>query len=141
VLEPVTPDSAGTALLRPDGGAVLVRRDSLQWIYPIGVVQEADFRDRGRQRAALESGRRRAVGADRTESGPRIDRVDVATGRRTPLLSVAPAISAALFNFNRITLADDGKTYIYETRNRSRCCLPSRGPGDFLCGTARRRAG
>jgi len=53
-----------------------------------------------------------------TESGPRIDRVDVATGRRTPLLSVAPAMSAALFNFNRITLADDGKTYVYETRNR-----------------------
>jgi Tol biopolymer transport system component/tRNA A-37 threonylcarbamoyl transferase component Bud32 len=119
VLEPVTPDSAGTALLRPDGGAVLVRRDSLQWIYPIGGGAPKQISGIGADSVLRWSPDGAALWVQTaTESGPRIDRVDVATGRRTPLLSVAPAISAALFNFNRITLADDGKTYIYETRNR-----------------------
>jgi hypothetical protein len=49
-----------------------------------------------------------------TPSHPQVDQVDVATGRRTPLLTIdAPA---TVFTSARLAVADDPHSYVYETR-------------------------
>jgi hypothetical protein len=43
-----------------------------------------------------------------------IDQVDIASGRRTPLLGIQPDSRSGLVGINLPTLADDPRTYSYE---------------------------
>jgi dipeptidyl aminopeptidase/acylaminoacyl peptidase len=113
-LEPVTPDSVTRGLLRPDGQALAVGRSDGWWIYPLGGGTR-------RRVPGLDSGvvaRWSPDGAalwvqSATGPNPRFDRVDVATGRRTPLLTLETPSDVPLFAIFSISLADDPRVYAY----------------------------
>ena len=48
-----------------------------------------------------------------TDLPARIDRIDVATGRRTLLAEIGPTDRTGLFSFDRYTVSRDGSQYAY----------------------------
>ncbi|MFL5619205.1 MAG: protein kinase domain-containing protein [Gemmatimonadaceae bacterium] len=45
----------------------------------------------------------------------RVERLELATGRRTPLLSITPSVRPGLLNADELTLADDPRAYAFMT--------------------------
>ena len=118
-LEPVTPDSIGGGLLRPDGLAVLTRRRDGYWVYPRsgGVPQKVALADG--EYVARWSPDGAALWVAATASVPHIDRVDMATGRRTLLLTIDTPRDVSRFKVGGISLADDPRVYAYSASSYS----------------------
>ena len=114
-LEPMTPDGVGAGLLGPDGSSVLVRRDAGYVIYRAPGGNPMPVAAVGADTVIRWSPDGRALWVQGgTPSRPQVDQVDVATGRRTPLLTIdAPA---TVFTSARLSVADDPRSYVYETR-------------------------
>ncbi len=114
-LTPMTPDGIGAGLPRPDGAAVLVRRDGQHALYPAGGGAPTPVSGVGADSVIRWSPDGAALWVQTgTPSRPRVDRVDVTSGRRTPLLTIdAPT---TVFSSARLSLADDPRSYVYETR-------------------------
>ena len=114
-LEPMTPEGVGAGLLGPDGSAVLVRRNAAYWIYRAADGTPVPVSGVGADSVIRWSPDGRALWVQGgTPSHPQVDQVDVATGRRTPLLTIdAPA---TVFTSARLAVADDPHSYVYETR-------------------------
>jgi dipeptidyl aminopeptidase/acylaminoacyl peptidase len=115
-LEPMTPDGIGSGLPRPDGGAVLVRQAGQYAIYPVGGGAPSAVGGVGADSVIRWSPNGAALWVQAgTPSRPQVDQVDVATGRRSSLLTIdAPA---TVFTSARLAVADDPRTYVYETRS------------------------
>ncbi|MEO8636585.1 MAG: protein kinase [Gemmatimonadales bacterium] len=113
-IDPVTPDSIATGLLRPDGRVLAVSRTDGWWIYPLG-----------KGAPQLVPGSRGAIVVRWSPDGkalwvrgltggkPSIDRVDVATGRRTLLKTIEMPPDMPVFILGNIALADDPEVYAY----------------------------
>jgi Tol biopolymer transport system component len=111
---PVTPDSVAEGLLRPDGLAIAVSREHGWWVYPL---------DEGAPRLVPESEGAivvrwspdgKALWVRHLASGkPRIDQVEVSTGRRTPLVTIEMPSDQTVFSLGGISLADDPRVYAY----------------------------
>jgi len=113
-LEPVTPDSVPGGLLRPDGHAVAVGRSDGWWVYPLsgGTQRRVPGLDGGVVARWSPDGAALWV-QSATGPNPRFDRVDVATGRRTPLLTIETPSDVPVFAIFSISLADDPQVYAY----------------------------
>jgi Tol biopolymer transport system component/tRNA A-37 threonylcarbamoyl transferase component Bud32 len=114
-LEPVTPDSVNWGVLRPDGLAVAHASGGSWWVYPL---------DGGTPRLVPALGRATTVlrwspdgtalwVAGGTDQAPRLELVDVANGRRTPLVSVETPSDLRHFGVFGISVADDPRVYAY----------------------------
>ncbi len=114
-LEPMTPEGIGAGMPRPDGSGVLVQQGDDYAIYPTAGGHPTPVRGIGTDTVLRWSPDGAALWAEaQTPSGLRIDRVDVATGKRSVLLTIdAPP---SVFTFARMALADDPRSYVYETR-------------------------
>jgi tRNA A-37 threonylcarbamoyl transferase component Bud32/dipeptidyl aminopeptidase/acylaminoacyl peptidase len=116
---PLTPDSI-VGLPRPDLGAVVAPRDNKWWVYPIngGAPREIP----GMTAAPLRwSPDGNALWVFRP--GPArqrgVDRLDVVTGRRTPMFTIDELQGVATPFVAQLSIADDGKSYVYFTATYS----------------------
>jgi hypothetical protein len=115
----VTPDSV-FGLLRPDLKAVAAARDGKYWIYPLdgGARREIP----GLQQAPLRwspDGSGLWVFRNGSARQRGVDRVDVVTGKRTPLLTIDELQGVATPRITSLGIADDGKSYVYCTASHS----------------------
>jgi Tol biopolymer transport system component len=111
---PVTPDSIAAGLLRPDGGALAVSRKDGWWIYPLGEGAPRLVRGSGGAIVVRWSPDGKALWVRGLAGGkPSIDRVDVATGRRTLLKTIELPPDMPVFSLGNIALADDPGVYAY----------------------------
>jgi serine/threonine-protein kinase len=115
-LEPIGPDSIGGGLLRPDGRALAARHGGGRWIYPLDGGTPVAVPGLADSVAILRwspDGRALWVLAG-TELHFKVDQVDVATGRRSPLVDIeSPPVATTLFGTFGLSLADDPHTYAY----------------------------
>ena len=113
-LEPVTPDSIAGGLLRPDGRAVAVRWHSGEWVYPLGAGSPRIVPGLDSALVVRWSPDGSALWV-RALTGAKfgIDRVDVATGRRTFLVAIETPADLPIFSVGRIVMADDPQVYAY----------------------------
>jgi eukaryotic-like serine/threonine-protein kinase len=118
-LRPLTPEGTDRGIVSPDGNAVAARR--------IGAGFEVFPMDSGPARPSPGltvddyvvgwSGDSKALLVQRLSDIPmRVERVDLSTGRRSPVLTAAPADRAGLLQIGRISLAPSGRAYTYKTR-------------------------
>jgi hypothetical protein len=114
-LRPVTPEGTLAGLVAPDGLTMLARTSSEWMLYrleggggrPIGSLSLEDNLIRW-------SPDGRSVFAYRGAQIPlRVDRIDIATGRRTAFAELSPAERAGLVSFLDVSLADDLESYAY----------------------------
>jgi hypothetical protein len=121
-LEPIGPDSIGGGFLRPDGRALAMRRGGGRWIYPLDggtPVAVPGLADSVVVLRWSPDGRALWVKAG-SEVHARVDQVDVATGRRSPLADIEPPpAGTSLFATFGLTLANDPHTYAYSVWNYS----------------------
>jgi len=111
VLEPVTPDSVGGGLLRPDGAAVAVGRAGQVWIYPLAGGAP-------RLVPGLNSANVVRWSADGTAlwlltPENRLEAADVVSGRRSTLSNLALPSDRPITNVFGLTVADDPAVYAY----------------------------
>jgi len=115
-LTPVTPDSI-MGPVRPDLGAVVAGREGKWWVYPLpgGPRREIPGLTQGPIRWSPDG---TALWVFRPGlAGHRgVDRVDVATGRRTPLFDIDELQGVATPFIGTLSIADDGRSYVYYTR-------------------------
>ena len=111
-LEPVTPDSVGSGLLRPDGGAVAHSRGGRWWIYPLagGPPRPVPGLEKGVEVLRWSPDGAGLWVASGTSPNQRLERADVASGRRTALATME---TPAVFGNANISLADDPRVYAY----------------------------
>ena len=116
-LEPLTPDSVGFGLIRPDGQAVAYWRSGQLWIRPLDGgadrrgpdTRGLDFR--GVRRWSPDG---KALWAVAGQAGDvHIVRIDFATGKRTPLVDLEWPRDWRLAPLLGVSLADDPRTYAY----------------------------
>jgi len=116
---PITPDSI-VGWVRPDLGAVVASREGKWWVYPTnggarheipGLTQEPT------QQPIRWSpdGSVMWVFRPGTPGHRGVDRLDVTTGRRTPLFDIEELPGSATPAILFLSVADDGKSYVYYT--------------------------
>jgi hypothetical protein len=114
-LRPVTPAGTMGGLIAPDGITMLARTSSEWMLYrldggggrPIGSLSLED-------KLIRWSPDGRSVFAFRSAQIPlRVDRVDIATGKRTAFAEFSPAERAGLLTFLSVSLADNLESYAY----------------------------
>jgi Tol biopolymer transport system component len=115
--QPATPDGTRDGFLSPDGTRVLARGpDSKYAIYPLSggeptpVPGMSEFDELIRWSA---DGRSALVYRGR-DIPCRVERVDLATGRRTLFREIAPADRAGLLRILPSFISDDEKSYVYQ---------------------------
>jgi Tol biopolymer transport system component len=122
---PVTPDSI-MGFPSPDLRFVAVARDGKWWLYPAdGERHEIPGLTSGERREipGLASGAMRWspdgsalwVFRDGPERQRGVDRVDIITGRRTPLVTIDELPGTATPFVRSPSVADDGRSYVYFT--------------------------
>jgi Tol biopolymer transport system component len=114
-LEPIGPDSIAFGFLRPDGRAMAVPRGTGRWIYPLDGGTPVAVPGLGDTVGILRwspDGRALWV-LTGSNVHPKVDQVDVATGRRTSLIDVEPPAGLTVFGTFNVSVADDPRTYAY----------------------------
>ncbi len=113
---PVTPEGTSRGFVSPDGGSILVRGSagSLE-IYPSGGGAPRTVPGTTPEDQALRWGSDgRSIIVFR---GPQIpvhgEKLDLATGRREPLVTFGGAETAGALRIGTFALSDDGKSYAY----------------------------
>lgn len=115
---PLTPEGTAGGLITPDGKYVLAMDGNRQrWLYPIagGEPQKVNLTLAPEESvmAFASDGKGLLV---RTRTFPvRITRVDIATGRREPWKTIAPADTAGLKSIPSLRFSADGKSYAYSS--------------------------
>jgi Tol biopolymer transport system component len=113
-LQPLGPDSISAGTLRPDGRAMLVRRADVRWVYPLegGAPRRVPGQADGEFLRWSPDGRALWVW-NRAAQELQVDRVEVATGARSPLVSLSMPPGVPVFAIIAVTLADDPRVYAY----------------------------
>jgi sugar lactone lactonase YvrE len=116
---PVTPDSV-VGLPRPDLSAVAAPRDGKWWLYPLngGSPHEIPGLTQGPLRWSPDGS---ALWVFRPGGARQrgVDRVDPATGRRTPLFTIDELEGVATPFIGTLSVADDARSYVYFTATYS----------------------
>ncbi len=117
-LEPVTPDSVGNGLVRPDGLAIAHFTGGRWWVYLLAGGAPRLVPDLGNAQVLRWSpdGSALWVAGGGVES-PRVDKVDVVSGRRIPLMALELPSGLPVFGFYGQSLADDPRVYAYGVFN------------------------
>jgi len=115
-LEPVTPDSVDSGLLRPDGLAVAHESGRSWWIHPLdgGTPRPVPGLDTATVLRWSPDGAALWV-ATGTTLNTRVERVDAVTGRRSPLVTIEMPSDLPVYQIYSISLADDPRIYAYST--------------------------
>jgi Tol biopolymer transport system component len=121
-LEPVTPDSIvtspyiGGSQLSPDGTAIVVRSGghAMVWRLDGGPPRTLPAIAPG-DNVLRWSPDGKALWVAPVAVPIRIDKVDVATGGREPLVTITPPERANVFQLQWLSLADDPRVYAYNT--------------------------
>jgi sugar lactone lactonase YvrE len=109
---PVTPDSV--TIIRPDGAGLFADGDGRRWLYPAGggprreiakpTTQVIRWSPDGSALWVFRTGARGHRG---------VDRMDLATGRRTPLFDLEELPDLDMQAPISVSVADDGRSYVY----------------------------
>ncbi|HXI19888.1 MAG TPA: protein kinase, partial [Gemmatimonadales bacterium] len=115
-LEPVTPDSVGSGLVRPDGHAIAYRAEDGWRIYPLGGGPPRLVPDSKGAQVLRWSPDGTALWLV-TTLGVKLgaERMEVASGRRTPLPAIELPTDFRIFAAFNLSLADDPHYYAYNT--------------------------
>jgi serine/threonine protein kinase len=113
-LTPLTPDSVQGRFPSPDGSSILVQRDGRVLVQPL---TGGDARGvpglNSVERILRWSPDGRSLWVSDLLSPLRVEQVDVATGRRKPLITITPPERAAISHIVNLSLADDPRVYAY----------------------------
>jgi serine/threonine protein kinase len=111
---PVTPPGTGRGIISPDGKLVAAYGPSIgHRVYPVSGDSSRALPDIGFNETVIRwsaDGKALIVGKVTSRS---LDRVDLVTGRRTPLALLAPDRPAGRIRLAFATIADDPKVYSY----------------------------
>lgn len=114
----LTPEGTVGFIVTPDGNDVLARDPKRQlWFYPIvgGSARKLNFSPGADEGIVGLSGDGKNL-LVATHGVPRkIDRVELATGRREPWKEIAPADLAGVQGIPTVRFSADGKSYAYST--------------------------
>jgi hypothetical protein len=113
---PVTPEGTRYGRLSPDGKLVLARGpEGKYFLYPIvgGEPQPVPALTEADTLAQWSMDGRSVLVYRRAEIPCRLERVDLATGRRTLFKEFAPADRAGLLSMREIFVTDDLRSYAY----------------------------
>jgi len=112
-LTPVTPDSV-VGFPRPDLKAFVAFSDGKWWLYPIGGGARREIPGLNRRPLRWSpDGTALWALADSLPRQRRVERVDVATGRRTLLLPIDEPQDVSAPYIVQLSVADDGRSYAY----------------------------
>jgi Tol biopolymer transport system component len=115
---PLTPEGIAGGLVSPDGKYLLASDSKRErWLYPIagGEPQKVNLTVAPDENVMAFASDGKAL-LVRTRTLPvRISRVDIATGRREPWKTIAPADTAGLKSIPSLRFSADGKSYAYST--------------------------
>ncbi len=130
---PVTPEGVD-GRLSPNGKTVLVQREDGAWqLYPLngGEPRQVEGVRPGETLAAWSSNGDAFYVCRRADVPARVDRIDLATGDRTTVLTIDPDVRAGLtgISFNQRTW-DPGQAYAYEYERRFSKLFVVTGVGD-----------
>ncbi len=113
---PVTPPGTNGGFVSPDAKTILVRgAGEKYWIYPVGGGPGRVVAGLGLDDTVIRfSGDGRSVLVFRSSQVPaEIERVDLSTGRRTPVLHLAPADRTGVTQIIDVSLASQASAYAY----------------------------
>jgi eukaryotic-like serine/threonine-protein kinase len=114
--QPVTPEGTSDGLVSPDGKDILARVESGGYlVYPMGTgtphkIPWLTANDTV-ARWSLDGGS--LLVYQPTEVPARVERVDLSTGRRTPVKELAPVDRVGVVEIEGVAISDDGKSYAY----------------------------
>jgi hypothetical protein len=111
---PVTPEGTSEGLPSPDGKSVLVRNSAGEFLlYPLEGGEPQPVKSLAPTdhliRWSADGHAIFVYGA--TDVPTRVERVDLASGRRELFKILSPADAAGVLGFLRVSLSDDGKSY------------------------------
>jgi Tol biopolymer transport system component len=118
-LRPVTPEEADYGLVSPDGRAVVAHLTSGAFqMYPVGggVPRAIPSLTANDQVVGWSQDGQAVWVCNPNEIPMRVERLDVATGRRSLLEVIAPPDRSGLLFFGSLSLARDPRVYAYQTR-------------------------
>jgi eukaryotic-like serine/threonine-protein kinase len=112
---PVTPDGIGvnTNSIAPDGSAIVARCGSALCLYPLDGGPPRPIADSEKLTAVGWAGPGVVIAREASMIPARLHRLDLATGRRTPWLELAPHDPAGVRRVNSVSIAADGRSYAY----------------------------
>ncbi len=119
-LHPVTPEGTDGGFVSPDGRSVVAHLVSGGYrIYPVdgGAPRAIPSLEPDDQIVRWSDDGRAVFVCDPNEIPMRVDRVDLATGRRELLETIAPADRSGLLSVVGLSLARDPHVYAYQTRD------------------------
>jgi Tol biopolymer transport system component len=114
--QPVTPEGTISGVVSPDGNQVLVEDAAGKFaIYSLGggPAQPVQGLDSGDTPIQWSADGRSVLTYRRAIIPAQVERVDLATGRRTPVREIAPASLAGVLVINGISMGNDENTYAY----------------------------
>jgi hypothetical protein len=114
----VTPEGTIGFAVTPDGNNVLARDSKRQlWFYPVadGSARKLDFSPTTDEVIIGLSGDGTHLLVATRGVPLKIDRVEIATGRREPWKEIAPADLAGVQGIPIVRFSADGKSYAYST--------------------------
>jgi hypothetical protein len=118
--KPISPEGVGFGLaISPDGGLVAVAmNDRPPLIVPAagGEPRQIPGADAADAPSMWSSDGRSLFVVVRTPPGTTIDRLDLATGRRTAWKTLMPADKAGLLDVAMVQLSADARSYVYSYR-------------------------
>jgi eukaryotic-like serine/threonine-protein kinase len=116
---PLTPEGTDDGHVSPDGRDVVAHLTSGTWqIYPLAGGEPRSIASLGEHDEVLgwsSDGRAIQVRPGR-EIPARIERIDLATGRRSLLVEIAPVDRTGVLGISRLSLGRDPGVYAYQTR-------------------------
>jgi len=113
-LEPVTPDSVGSGLVSPDGQSVAHLSGGSWWVQPIAGGSPRIVPNLNDEEVLRWSPDGAALWVlSGTTDALRVVRVDIASGRRSPLLTMQSPSDLPIFAIFGVSLADDPRVYAY----------------------------
>jgi DNA-binding winged helix-turn-helix (wHTH) protein len=112
---PITPDGIGlwSNAISPDGAVVAARCENALCLYPLAGGDPRQIAESETMNPVGWQGSRVLIARSASTIPARLFRFDVATGRRTPWLELAPQDGAGVRRINSVSIAADGQSYAY----------------------------
>jgi dipeptidyl aminopeptidase/acylaminoacyl peptidase len=115
-LLPVTPEGTSRGLLSPDAKQIIALRGSAEVaLYPVegGVPRPLQFLRAHDEIIRWSADSRSLFVFNSAELPGKVEKVDIATGRRTLVKRLVPPDLTGVLGFNRVTITDNASAYAY----------------------------